>query len=49
MVSGVGRDTKYRLRFARELGFETNNVTEGDLERARNERTDGIGYDLVFD
>jgi L-iditol 2-dehydrogenase len=49
VVSGVGRDAAYRLPLAREFGFDTINVIEDDMEHARNERTDGIGYDVVFD
>jgi len=50
VVAGVEPDASYRLPLAEELGFETVTVDrEGDLERAREEMTDGVGYDVVFD
>ncbi|WP_226023769.1 zinc-dependent alcohol dehydrogenase [Halomicrobium salinisoli] len=49
VVSGVGRDADYRLPLAEELGFETLNVADDDREAVREELTDGIGYDVVFD
>ncbi|WP_137288443.1 zinc-dependent alcohol dehydrogenase [Natronorubrum halophilum] len=49
VVAGVGSDTNYRLPLAEELGFRTLNVEEHDLEAAREELTDGAGYDVVFD
>ena len=49
VVSGVGQDTEYRLPLAEELGFETINVAEDDLDDSRDELTDGVGYDVVFD
>jgi L-iditol 2-dehydrogenase len=49
VVSGVGRDADYRLPLAEELGFETINVATGDLDAWREEFTDDIGYDVVFD
>lgn len=49
VVSGVGQDTDYRLPLAEELGFETINVAADDLESRRDELTDGVGYDVVFD
>jgi L-iditol 2-dehydrogenase len=49
VVAGVGSDTNYRLPLAEELGFRTLNVDEHDLEAARDELTDGAGYDVVFD
>lgn len=49
VVAGVGRDTAYRLPLAEELGFETLNVEEDDLEAYRDDLTDGVGYDVVFD
>lgn len=48
-VSGVGQDTEYRLPLAAELGFETINVAEADMDVRRDELTDGVGYDVVFD
>ncbi|WP_247004425.1 zinc-dependent alcohol dehydrogenase [Halosolutus gelatinilyticus] len=49
VVAGVGQDTTYRLPLAEELGFETLNVEDDGLENARDELTDGVGYDVVFD
>jgi L-iditol 2-dehydrogenase len=49
VVSGVGQDADYRLPLAEDLGFETINVAEDDLEEYRERLTDGVGYDVVFD
>lgn len=49
VVAGVGQDTAYRLPLAEELGFPTINVEDDDLEAYRDELTDGVGYDVVFD
>ncbi|WP_254272523.1 zinc-dependent alcohol dehydrogenase [Haloarcula marina] len=49
VVSGVGQDAQYRLPLAEELGFETLNVAEADVEARREAVTDGVGYDVVFD
>jgi len=49
VVSGVGQDTAYRLPLAADLGFETINVAVDDLDDCRNDLTDGVGYDVVFD
>ncbi|ELY59021.1 zinc-dependent alcohol dehydrogenase [Natronolimnohabitans innermongolicus] len=49
VVAGVGQDTAYRLPLAEELGYPTINVERDDLEAYREERTDGVGYDVVFD
>jgi len=45
----VGQDAKYRLPLAEDLGFETINVAEDDLEAYRETLTDRVGYDVVFD
>ena len=49
VVSGVGQDADYRLPLAEELGFETINIATDDLDVWREEFTDDIGYDVVFD
>jgi L-iditol 2-dehydrogenase len=49
VVSGVGQDADYRLPLAEELGFETVDVATDDLDARRDEHTDGVGYDVVFD
>ena len=48
-VAGVGPDTAYRLPLAEELGFPAINIEETDLTAYREEFTDGVGYDVVFD
>ncbi|WP_435156306.1 zinc-dependent alcohol dehydrogenase [Haladaptatus sp. DFWS20] len=49
VVSGVGRDANYRLPLARKLGFEIINAGDDDLESVRRDKTDGAGYDVIFD
>lgn len=49
VVSGVGQDANYRLPLAEELGFRTINIGTDDLETYRDNLTDGVGYDVVFD
>jgi len=49
VVSGVGSDASYRLPLATELGFETVNVADEDLDARRDALTDGVGFDVVFD
>ena len=49
VVAGVGRDAEYRLPLAKDLGFQTVNVEADDRGARRNELTDDIGYDVVFD
>jgi L-iditol 2-dehydrogenase len=49
VVSGVEQDASYRLPLAEELGFETVDVTNDDVAAVRDELTDGVGYDVVFD
>ncbi|MFC6769094.1 zinc-binding dehydrogenase, partial [Natrinema soli] len=49
VVAGVGQDADYRLPLAEELGFQTINVEADDLQARRDELTDGVGYDVVFD
>ncbi|WP_323174479.1 alcohol dehydrogenase catalytic domain-containing protein [Natrialba sp. PRR66] len=49
VLAGVGQDAEYRLPLAEELGFETINIEDDDLEARRDELTDGVGYDVVFD
>nr|WP_240147541.1 MULTISPECIES: alcohol dehydrogenase catalytic domain-containing protein [Halorussus] len=48
-VAGVGPDTSYRLPLAEKLGFRTINIEKTDLEVYREEFTNGVGYDVVFD
>lgn len=49
VVAGIDQDGTYRLPLAEDLGFPTLNVDVDDREAFRNELTDGIGYDVVFD
>jgi len=49
VVSGVGTDAAYRLPLAADLGFDTVDVETDDAEAVREERTQGGGYDVVFD
>ncbi|MFB6077754.1 MAG: zinc-binding dehydrogenase [Halarchaeum sp.] len=49
VVSGLGKDTEYRLPLVEELGIETANVEETDLADLAAERTAGGGFDRVFD
>jgi L-iditol 2-dehydrogenase len=49
LVSGLGRDTKYRLPLLEDQGIATINIAEDDLEARAESFTDGIGFDLVFD
>lgn len=49
VVSGVEQDATYRLPLAEKLDFETINIAEDNLEVRREEVTNGVGYDVVFD
>ena len=49
VVSGLGKDTRYRLPLVEELGIDTVNVHETGLDVTVDERTDGRGFDLVVD
>ncbi len=49
VVSGLNKDAKYRLPLVEQLGLATVNIEERELESIVDERTDGLGFDLVFD
>jgi len=49
LVSGLDRDVESRFAVVEELGIETVNVESDDLDERREEFTDGIGFDVVFD
>jgi L-iditol 2-dehydrogenase len=49
LVSGLEKDTEYRLPLISEQGIETINSQQQDLETMTSEFTDGIGFDVVFD
>ncbi|WP_440767080.1 zinc-dependent alcohol dehydrogenase [Natronorubrum sp. DTA7] len=49
LVSGLGKDTEYRLPLVEALGIDTVDVETSDLEAVVDAQTDGIGFDAVFD
>ncbi|GAA0304560.1 zinc-dependent alcohol dehydrogenase [Halarchaeum salinum] len=49
VVSGLEKDTAYRLPLVEELGIDTVNVAETELSDVVEERTLGGGFDVVFD
>lgn len=50
VVSGLERDTQYRLPLLDDLGIETINVhSDVGFEEYVESYTDGIGFDVVFD
>lgn len=49
VVSGLGKDTTYRLPLVEQLGIETVDVENDDLEELIDEKADGGGFDVVFD
>lgn len=49
VVTGVDQDEHIRLPTAADLGFETVNVADYDIESICEEYTDGLGFDVVFD
>ena len=49
MVSGLGKDTEYRLPLVEELGIDTIDIEQTDLGAVVDERTVGGGFDVVFD
>ncbi|MDJ1433225.1 alcohol dehydrogenase catalytic domain-containing protein [Halostagnicola sp. A-GB9-2] len=49
IVSGLGKDTEYRLPLVERLGIETVDIQTSDLSETVDERTDEIGFDVVFD
>jgi L-iditol 2-dehydrogenase len=49
LVSGLDQDAKSRLPQIEQLGIDTVNIQETDLEDYVDERTDDIGMDAVFD
>jgi 2-desacetyl-2-hydroxyethyl bacteriochlorophyllide A dehydrogenase len=48
-VTGVGRDAQYRLPLAADLGVDTANVERTDVTAIVDAKTDGLGFDVVFD
>lgn len=49
IVSGIGQDADVRLPMAHEMGLDTVNVEEKDIEDVTDAYTDGLGFDVVFD
>ncbi|WP_459190650.1 zinc-binding dehydrogenase, partial [Halosimplex sp. J119] len=49
LVSGLQQDATSRLPLVQSLGIDTINVAEEDLEARADSRTDGVGFDAVFD
>ncbi|RKD89249.1 zinc-dependent alcohol dehydrogenase [Halopiger aswanensis] len=49
VVSGLGKDTEYRLPLVERLGVDTIDVENGDLEAFVESQADGGGFDVVFD
>jgi L-iditol 2-dehydrogenase len=49
VLSGVGKDTEYRLPLVGDLGIDTVNVQEESLGDYIEEMTEGVGVDAVFD
>lgn len=49
VVSGLGKDTTYRLPLLEQQGIDTINVQDRDLEDATEEITGSVGFDVVFD
>jgi L-iditol 2-dehydrogenase len=49
VVSGLDKDTQYRLPLVEELGIDTVNAQDTDVESLVDERTVGSGFDVIFD
>jgi L-iditol 2-dehydrogenase len=49
VVSGLNQDATYRLPLVEDLGIATVNAQSENLEAQAEARTDGIGFDVVFD
>lgn len=49
LVSGLGRDSAYRLPLVQELGIDTVDIEQTALETVVEEGTDGPGFDIVYD
>ncbi|MCO8244914.1 MULTISPECIES: alcohol dehydrogenase catalytic domain-containing protein [unclassified Haladaptatus] len=49
VVSGLDKDTQYRLPLVEELGIDTVNAQNTDVESLVDERTIGGGFDVIFD
>jgi L-iditol 2-dehydrogenase len=49
IVSGLEKDTKYRLPLVEKLGIDTINIQETNLDSFVEEWTVGDGFDVIFD
>lgn len=49
VVSGLGRDTDYRLPLLEGMGIETINLDDRSLDETTDELTDGVGFDVIVD
>ncbi len=49
LVSGLERDAASRLPQLERIGIDTIDIESNDLDEAVDARTDGIGFDVVFD
>ncbi|AUV83581.1 alcohol dehydrogenase [Salinigranum rubrum] len=49
VLSGIGKDTEYRLPLVERLGIDTVNAQDDSLSEHVDARTDGIGVEAVFD
>lgn len=49
VVSGLDKDTAYRLPLVEKLGIDTINIQQDDLTDVTKERTVGDGFDVIFD
>ncbi len=49
IVSGLEKDTKYRLPLVEKLGIDTINIHETNLDSFVEELTVGDGFDVIFD
>jgi L-iditol 2-dehydrogenase len=49
LVSGLKRDVQFRFPKLEQLGIDTLDVETQNLDDEMDERTEGVGFDLVFD
>lgn len=49
LVSGLNKDATARLPQLESIGIDTIDVEEESLEERTDARTDGVGFDVVFD
>ena len=49
LVGGLQKDTQYRLPLVEELGIETTNIQDEDLQQRLEVTAASAGFDVVFD